>query len=39
MIAHDAVSALINLSDDLAAAQHLVDPTFLVWLVSYTAVS
>ncbi|EIW66255.1 hypothetical protein TREMEDRAFT_45756 [Tremella mesenterica DSM 1558] len=36
-IAHDALSALINLSDTLAAAQHMVDQEFLVWLVSYTA--
>ena len=39
IIAHDALSALINLSDDLAVAWHLVDHEFLVWLVSYTAVS
>ncbi|WWC98308.1 hypothetical protein V866_005199 [Kwoniella sp. B9012] len=36
-IAHDALSALINLSDTLAVARHLVDKEFLVWLVSYTA--
>ncbi|WWC72725.1 uncharacterized protein I206_106689 [Kwoniella pini CBS 10737] len=36
-IAHDALSALINLSDTLAVARHLVDQEFLVWLVSYTA--
>ncbi|WWC92461.1 uncharacterized protein L201_007419 [Kwoniella dendrophila CBS 6074] len=36
-IAHDALSALINLSDTLAVARHLVDRDFLVWLVSYTA--
>jgi hypothetical protein len=39
MIAHDALSALINLSDNLAVAQHLIDHEFLVWLVSYTVVS
>lgn len=38
-IAHDALSALINLSDNLAVARHIVDKEFLVWLVSYTAVS
>ena len=38
MMAHDAVSALVNLSDNLAVARHLVDPEYLVWLVSYTAV-
>ncbi|OCF45537.1 cytoplasmic protein [Kwoniella heveanensis CBS 569] len=36
-IAHDALSALVNLSDTLAVAKHLVDQEFLVWLVSYTA--
>ncbi|WVR08722.1 hypothetical protein IAU60_005780 [Kwoniella sp. DSM 27419] len=36
-IAHDAVSALVNLSDTLAVAKHLVDEDFLLWLVSYTA--
>ncbi|WVQ86231.1 hypothetical protein IAT38_008399 [Cryptococcus sp. DSM 104549] len=36
-IAHDALSALINLSDTLAIARHIVDEEFLVWLVSYTA--
>lgn len=39
IIAHDALSALINLSDNLAVARHLADHSFLVWLVSYTAVS
>lgn len=39
VIAHDALSALINLSDTLAAAKYLVDNDFLVWLISYTAVS
>jgi hypothetical protein len=38
MIAHDAVSSLINLSDNLAVAKNLMDREFLVWLVSYTAV-
>lgn len=38
MIAHDALSALINLSDTLAAARHMVDEDFLIWLVSYTSV-
>ncbi|RSH87013.1 hypothetical protein EHS25_003501 [Saitozyma podzolica] len=37
MIAHDAVSSLINLSDNLAVAKNLMDREFLVWLVSYTA--
>lgn len=37
VIAHDALSALINLSDDLAVARQLADKEFLVWLVSYTA--
>ncbi|WRT70850.1 uncharacterized protein IL334_007849 [Kwoniella shivajii] len=36
-IAHDAISALVNLSDTLAVAKHLVDNEFLIWLVSYTA--
>lgn len=39
MIAHDALSALINLSDTLGAARHMVDHDFMVWLVSYTSVS
>ena len=39
MLAHDAVSALVNLSDSLAVARHLMDEKFLIWLVSYTAVS
>jgi hypothetical protein len=39
VIAHDALSALVNLSDNLAVARHLADKEFLVWLVSYTAVS
>lgn len=38
-IAHDALSALINLSDNLAVARQLATEDFLVWLVSYTAVS
>ncbi|ORX40811.1 cytoplasm protein [Kockovaella imperatae] len=37
MMAHDALSALVNLSDNVAVARHLVDKDFLVWLVSYTA--
>ncbi|CAD6589786.1 MAG: hypothetical protein TREMPRED_005515, partial [Tremellales sp. Tagirdzhanova-0007] len=37
LIAHDALSALINLSDSLVVARHLVYHEFLVWLVSYTA--
>lgn len=37
-IAHDALSALINLSDNLSVARHLASEPFLVWLVSYTAV-
>lgn len=37
-IAHDALSALINLTDVLAVAKQLMDEPFLVWLVSYTAV-
>ncbi|KAL1412416.1 Protein hgh1 [Vanrija albida] len=36
-IAHDALSALINLSDNLSVARHLASDEFLVWLVSYTA--
>ncbi|OXG43804.1 cytoplasmic protein [Cryptococcus neoformans] len=36
-IAHDALSALINLSDNPVVARHIVDKEFLVWLVSYTA--
>ncbi|WVO16916.1 hypothetical protein L204_104602 [Cryptococcus depauperatus] len=35
-IAHDALSALVNLSDTLAVARHIVDKEFLVWLISYT---
>lgn len=38
-IAHDALSGLINLSDTLAAAKHMVDERYIVWLVSYTSVS
>jgi hypothetical protein len=38
VIAHDAISALINLSDTIAAAKYLVEQDFLVWLISYTAV-
>ena len=38
-IAHDALSGLINLADNLAAAKHMVDKDFLIWLISYTAVS
>lgn len=38
-IAHDALSALINLSDNLAVARQLATEPFLIWLVSYTAVS
>lgn len=38
-IAHDAISALINLTDNLAVARQLATEDFLVWLVSYTAVS
>ncbi|KAL7422943.1 Protein hgh1 [Cryptotrichosporon argae] len=37
IIAHDALSALVNLSDNIAVARHLTDNDFLVWLVSYTA--
>ncbi|KAJ9098152.1 hypothetical protein QFC21_004481 [Naganishia friedmannii] len=36
MIAHDALSALINLSDTLIVARHLADETFLAFLISYT---
>ncbi|WVQ72728.1 hypothetical protein IAR50_002288 [Cryptococcus sp. DSM 104548] len=36
-IAHDALSALVNLSDTLAVAKHIAYKDFLVWLVSYTA--
>ncbi|ORY28047.1 cytoplasm protein [Naematelia encephala] len=36
-IAHDALSALINLTDSLAVAKHLVDREYLIWLISYTA--
>ncbi|WWD20849.1 hypothetical protein CI109_105326 [Kwoniella shandongensis] len=36
-IAHDALSALINLSDTLAVARHLVDAEFMIWIVSYTS--
>lgn len=39
MIAHDAFKALVNLSDTLMVARHLVDESFLTFLVSYTAVS
>lgn len=39
MIAHDALSALINLSDTLIVARHLADETFLAFLISYTCVS
>lgn len=39
MIAHDSLSALINLSDTILVAKHLVDPDWLGFLVSYTAVS
>lgn len=38
-IAHDALSALINLTDNLAVARQIATEKFLVWLVSYTAVS
>lgn len=38
-IAHDALSALINLTDSLAVSRQLMQPDFLVWLMSYTAVS
>lgn len=38
-IAHDALSALINLTDSLPVSRQLMQPEFLVWLVSYTAVS
>ncbi|KAI9633399.1 putative cytoplasm protein [Dioszegia hungarica] len=38
VIAHDALSALINLSDSFAVARHIADDRdYLVWLVSYTA--
>ncbi|KAK4688753.1 hypothetical protein P7C73_g1356, partial [Tremellales sp. Uapishka_1] len=37
VIAHDALSALINLTDTLAVAKHLMDNEFLIWLISYTA--
>lgn len=36
MIAHDALSGLINLADTLAVAKHLATEQFLVWLISYT---
>ncbi|BEJ13477.1 hypothetical protein CspHIS471_0306510 [Cutaneotrichosporon sp. HIS471] len=36
-IAHDAISALVNLSDNLAVARQLATEPFLIWLVSYTA--
>lgn len=39
MIAHDALSGLINLADTLAVAKHLATEQFLVWLISYTTVS
>jgi hypothetical protein len=39
MIAHDAFSSLVNLSDTLLVARHLVDPDFLAFVVSFTAVS
>lgn len=39
MIAHDAFSALVNLSDSILVARHLVDEEFLAFLVSFTAVS
>jgi hypothetical protein len=38
VIAHDALSALVNLTDNLAVARQLATHDFLVWLVSYTAV-
>jgi hypothetical protein len=38
MIAHDAFSALINLSDTVIVARHLADETFLKFLISYTCV-
>lgn len=38
MIAHDAFSALINLSDTVIVARHLADETFLKSLISYTCV-
>lgn len=37
-IAHDALSGLINLTDNLAVSRQLATEEFLVWLVSYTAV-
>ncbi|GHJ85089.1 hypothetical protein NliqN6_1491 [Naganishia liquefaciens] len=36
MIAHDAFSALINLSDTIIVARHLADEPFLKFLISYT---
>lgn len=39
MIAHDAFSSLVNLSDSILVARHLVDEEFLAFLVSFTAVS
>jgi hypothetical protein len=39
MIAHDAFSSLVNLSDSILVAKHLVDEEFLAFLVSFTAVS
>jgi hypothetical protein len=38
MIAHDAFSALVNLSDTLLVARHLVNEDFLQFIVSFTAV-
>lgn len=38
MIAHDAFSALINLSDTVIVARHLADEAFLKFLISYTCV-
>ncbi len=39
IIAHDALKALVNLSDTLMVARNLVDEEFLTFLISYTAVS
>jgi hypothetical protein len=40
MTAHDALSALINLSDNFAVARHIAaDEEYIVWLISYTAVN
>ncbi|KAI5452890.1 Protein hgh1 [Naganishia albida] len=36
VIAHDAFSALINLSDTVIIARHLADEPFLTFLISYT---